>query len=169
MEITRQEQKPPEPPKKTEITVITDILKVVTNDTKIETEIDFAEFDMNQAIEVAPVQTEEVFEEEIFIVVEEKASFMGGDEGTFRNWVQQRVKYPAIAQENGIQGKVIISFVVNTDGSVSNIEVLRTPDSTLSDEAVRIIKSSPKWTAAKQRNKSVRQKFVIPIDFRISD
>ena len=169
MEITRQEQKPPEPPKKTEITVITDILKVVTNDTKIETEIDFAEFDMNQAIEVAPVQTEEVFEEEIFIVVEEKASFMGGDEGTFRNWVQERVKYPAIAQENGIQGKVIISFVVNTDGSVSNIEVLRTPDRTLSDEAVRIIKSSPKWTAAKQRNKSVRQKFVIPIDFRISD
>ena len=169
MEITRQEQKPPEPPKKTEITVITDILKVVTNDTKIETEIDFAEFDVNQAIEVAPVQTEEVFEEEIFIVVEEKASFMGGDEGTFRNWVQQRVKYPAIAQENGIQGKVTISFVVNTDGSVSNIEVLRTPDRTLSDEAVRIIKSSPKWTAAKQRNKSVRQKFVIPIDFRISD
>ena len=87
----------------------------------------------------------------------------------FRNWVQERVKYPAIAQENGIQGKVIISFVVNTDGSVSNIEVLRTPDRTLSDEAVRIIKSSPKWTAAKQRNKSVRQKFVIPIDFRISD
>ena len=169
MEITRQEQKPPESPKKTEITVITDILKVVTNDTKIETEIDFAEFDVNQAIEVAPVQTEEVFEEEIFIVVEEKASFMGGDEGTFRNWVQQRVKYPAIAQENGIQGKVTISFVVNTDGSVSNIEVLRTPDRTLSDEAVRIIKSSPKWTAAKQRNKSVRQKFVIPIDFRISD
>ena len=148
---------------------MSDMLEVVTNDTKIETEIDFAEFDMNQAIEVAPVQTEEVFEEEIFIVVEEKASFMGGDEGTFRNWVQQRVKYPAIAQENGIQGKVIISFVVNTDGSVSNIEVLRTPDSTLSDEAVRIIKSSPKWTAAKQRNKSVRQKFVIPIDsvFRI--
>ena len=58
--------------------------------------------------EVAPVQTEEVFEEDIFVIVEEKASFMGGDEGTFRNWVQQRVKYPAIAQENGIQGKVII-------------------------------------------------------------
>ena len=154
---------------KVDMAVVSDMLEVVTNDTKIETEIDFAEFDMNQAIEVAPVQTEEVFEEEIFIIVEEKASFMGGDEGTFRNWVQQRVKYPAIAQENGIQGKVIISFVVNTDGSVSNIEVLRTPDSTLSDEAVRIIKSSPKWTAAKQRNKSVRQKFVIPIDFRISD
>ena len=165
VEVTREDQKPPEAPKKVDMAVVSDMLEVVTNDT----EIDFAEFDVNQAIEVAPVQTEEVFEEEIFIVVEEKASFMGGDEGTFRNWVQQRVKYPAIAQENGIQGKVTISFVVNTDGSVSNIEVLRTPDRTLSDEAVRIIKSSPKWTAAKQRNKSVRQKFVIPIDFRISD
>lgn len=119
VEVTREDQKPPEAPKKVDMAVVSDMLEVVTNDTKIETEIDFAEFDMNQAIEVAPVQTEEVFDEEIFIFVEEKASFMGGDEGTFRNWVQQRVKYPAIAQENGIQGKVIISFVVNTDGSVS--------------------------------------------------
>ena len=155
-EVTRQDQKPPEAPKKVDMAVVSDMLQVVTNDTKIETEITFDEFNEDMAIEIAPVQTEEVFEEEIFIVVEEKASFMGGDEGTFRNWVQERVKYPAIAQENGIQGKVIISFVVNTDGSVSNIEVLRTPDRTLSDEAVRIIKSSPKWTAAKQRNKSVR-------------
>ncbi len=94
-----------EAPKKVDMAVVSDMLEVVTNDTKIETEIDSEEFDVNQAIEVAPVQTEEVFEEEIFIVVEEKASFMGGDEGTFRNWVQQRVKYPAIAQENGIQGR----------------------------------------------------------------
>ena len=106
VEVTREDQKPPEAPKKVDMAVVSDMLEVVTNDTMIETEIDFAEFDVNQAIEVAPVQTEEVFEEEIFIVVEEKASFMGGDEGTFRNWVQQRVKYPAIAQENGIQGKV---------------------------------------------------------------
>lgn len=105
VEVTREDQKPPEAPKKVDMAVVSDMLEVVTNDTKIETEIDFAEFDMNQAIEVAPVQTEEVFEEEIFIIVEEKASFMGGDEGTFRNWVQQRVKYPAIAQENGSPGE----------------------------------------------------------------
>ena len=86
VEVTREDQKPPEAPKKVDMAVVSDMLEVVTNDTKIETEIDFAEFDVNQAIEVAPVQTEEVFEEEIFIVVEEKASFMGGDEGTFRNW-----------------------------------------------------------------------------------
>lgn len=106
-EVTRQDQKPPEAPKKVDMAVVSDMLQVVTNDTKIETEITFDEFNEDMAIEIAPVQTEEVFEEEIFIVVEEKASFMGGDEGTFRNWVQERVKYPAIAQENGIQGKVI--------------------------------------------------------------
>ena len=94
VEVTREDQKPPEAPKKVDMAVVSDMLEVVTNDTKIETEIDFAEFDMNQAIEVAPVQTEEVFEEEIFIIVEEKASFMGGDEGTFRNWVQQTCEIP---------------------------------------------------------------------------
>ncbi len=70
VEVTREDQKPPEAPKKVDMAVVSDMLEVVTNDTKIETEIDFAEFDMNQAIEVAPVQTEEVFEEEIFIVVD---------------------------------------------------------------------------------------------------
>ena len=169
-EITRQDQKPPEPPKKVEVKVIADLLQVVTNDTKITTEVDFAEFDENtEVIQQVEVVEETIEDDQPFLIAETMPSFQGGDLNTFRNWVQQRVKYPAIAQENGIQGKVIISFVVNTDGSVSNIEVLRTPDSTLSDEAVRIIKSSPKWTAAKQRNKSVRQKFVIPIDFRISD
>ena len=169
-EITRQDQKPPEPPKKVEVKVIADLLQVVTNDTKITTEVDFAEFDENtEVVQQVEVVEETIEDDQPFLIAETMPSFQGGDLNTFRNWVQQRVKYPAIAQENGIQGKVIISFVVNTDGSVSNIEVLRTPDSTLSDEAVRIIKSSPKWTAAKQRNKSVRQKFVIPIDFRISD
>ena len=169
-EITRQDQKPPEPPKKVEVKVIADLLQVVTNDTKITTEVDFAEFDENtEVIQQVEVAEETIEDDQPFLIAETMPSFQGGDLNTFRNWVQQRVKYPAIAQENGIQGKVTISFVVNTDGSVSNIEVLRTPDRTLSDEAVRIIKSSPKWTAAKQRNKSVRQKFVIPIDFRISD
>ena len=169
-EITRQDQKPPEPPKKVEVKVIADLLQVVTNDTKITTEVDFAEFDENtEVVQQVEVVEETIEDDQPFLIAETMPSFQGGDLNTFRNWVQQRVKYPAIAQENGIQGKVTISFVVNTDGSVSNIEVLRTPDRTLSDEAVRIIKSSPKWTAAKQRNKSVRQKFVIPIDFRISD
>ena len=143
------------------------MLEVVTNDTKIETEIDFAEFDMNQAIEVAPVQTEEVFEEEIFIIVEEKASFMGGDEGTFRNWVQQNVKFPQIALENGIQGRVVLSFVIEKDGRLTNIQVLQTPDRSLSEEAIRVLNKSPKWSPGKQRNQVVRVKYTLPVDFRV--
>lgn len=107
------------------------MLEVVTNDTKIETEIDFAEFDMNQAIEVAPVQTEEVFEEEIFIVVEEKASFMGGDEGTFRNCAAA-CEIPR--DRSGKRYQEGNHLVRGEYGRFRiNIEVLRTPDSTLSD------------------------------------
>ena len=167
VKVTREDQKPPEAPKKVDMAVVSDMLEVVTNDTKIETEIDFAEFDMNQAIEVAPVQTEEVFEEEIFIVVEEKASFMGGDEGTFRNWVQQNVKFPQIALENGIQGRVVLSFVIEKDGRLTNIQVLQTPDRSLSEEAIRVLNKSPKWSPGKQRNQVVRVKYTLPVDFRV--
>ena len=169
VEVTREDQKPPEAPKKVDMAVVSDMLEVVTNDTKIETEIDFAEFDMNQAIEVAPVQTEEVFEEEIFIIVEEKASFMGGDEGTFRNWVQQNVKFPQIALENGIQGRVVLTFVIEKDGRLTNIEVLQTPDRSLSEEAIRVLNKSPKWSPGKQRNQPVRVKYTLPVDFRVAN
>ena len=169
VEVTREDQKPPEAPKKVDMAVVSDMLEVVTNDTKIETEIDFAEFDMNQAIEVAPVQTEEVFEEEIFIIVEEKASFMGGDEGTFRNWVQQNVKFPQIALENGIQGRVVLSFVIEKDGRLTNIQVLQTPDRSLSEEAIRVLNKSPKWSPGKQRNQVVRVKYTLPVDFRVQN
>ena len=169
VEVTREDQKPPEAPKKVDMAVVSDMLEVVTNDTKIETEIDFAEFDVNQAIEVAPVQTEEVFEEEIFIVVEEKASFMGGDEGTFRNWVQQNVKFPQIALENGIQGRVVLSFVIEKDGRLTNIQVLQTPDRSLSEEAIRVLSKSPKWSPGKQRNQVVRVKYTLPVDFRVQN
>ena len=169
VEVTREDQKPPEAPKKVDMAVVSDMLEVVTNDTKIETEIDFAEFDVNQAIEVAPVQTEEVFEEEIFIVVEEKASFMGGDEGTFRNWVQQNVKFPQIALEIGIQGRVVLSFVIEKDGRLTNIQVLQTPDRSLSEEAIRVLNKSPKWSPGKQRNQVVRVKYTLPVDFRVQN
>ena len=89
MEITRQEQKPPEPPKKTEITVITDILKVVTNDTKITTNVDFAEFEDDvEIVQQVAVEEEEIVEEQPFLVAETMPSFQGGSLNDFRNWVQ---------------------------------------------------------------------------------
>lgn len=169
-EITHQDQKPPEPPKKTEITVITDILNIVTNDTKITTDIGFAEFEEDiEIVQQVAVQEEEIEEEQIFYKVETMPSFMGGDLTTFRNWVQGKVKYPQLAQENNISGRVLLMFVVEKDGSLTNIEVLQTPDSSLSEEAIRVLKTSPKWTPGKQRNQSVRVKYTLPIDFRIQN
>lgn len=169
-EITRQDQKPPEPPKKTEITVITDILNIVTNDTKITTDIGFAEFEEDiEIVQQVAVQEEEIEEEQIFYKVETMPSFMGGDISTFRNWVQSKVKYPQLAQENNISGRVLLMFVVEKDGTLTNIEVLQTPDSSLSEEAIRVLKTSPKWEPGKQRNQSVRVKYTLPIDFRIQN
>ena len=169
-EITRQDQKPPEPPKRTEITVITDILNIVTNDEKIETSVDFAEFAEDvEIIQQVAVEEENIEDDQPFVKVEQMPSFMGGDLMTFRNWVQSKVRYPQIAQENNISGRVLLMFVIERDGSLTNIQVLQTPDSSLSDEAIRVLKTSPKWTPGKQRNQSVRVKYTLPIDFRIQN
>ena len=169
-EITRQDQKPPEPPKRTEITVITDILNIVTNDEKITTDVDFAEFAEDvEIIQTVAVEEENIEDDQPFVKVEQMPSFMGGDLMTFRNWVQSKVRYPQIAQENNISGRVLLMFVIERDGTLTNIQVLQTPDSSLSDEAIRILKTSPKWTPGKQRNQSVRVKYTLPIDFRIQN
>ena len=169
-EITRQDQKPPEPPKRTEITVITDILNIVTNDEKIETSVDFAEFAEDvEIIQQVAVEEEVIEEDQPFVKVEQMPSFQGGDLMTFRAWVQGRLRYPQIAQENGIMGRVLLSFVIERDGSLTNIEVLQTPDRSLSDEAARVLKLSPKWSPGKQRNQAVRVKYTLPVDFRLQN
>ena len=171
VEITRQDQKPPETPRKVEVKVIADLLQVVTNDTKITTEVDFTEFDED----VDVVQTVGVVEEEVveddqpFLIAETMPSFQGGDLNTFRAWVQQNVKFPQIALENGIQGRVVLSFVIEKDGRLTNIQVLQTPDRSLSDEAIRVLSKSPKWTPGKQRNQVVRVKYTLPVDFRVQN
>lgn len=167
-DITTQDQKPPEPPKKVEMQVLSDVLNVVTNDTKIETEFDFSEF--SEDIEI--VQQIEVVEEAAeddapFIIAEEMPKFQGGDLMKFRSWVQGKLKYPQIAQENGISGKVTLTFVIERDGSLTNIQVMQSPDRALADEAVRVLQSSPKWTPGKQRNSPVRVRYTLPVEFRI--
>ena len=167
-DITTQDQKPPEPPKKVEMQVLSDVLNVVTNDTKIETEFDFSEFsediEIVQNIEVV----EEVAEDDApFIIAEEMPKFQGGDLMKFRSWVQGKLKYPQIAQENGISGKVTLTFVIERDGSLTNIQVMQSPDRSLADEAVRVLQSSPKWTPGKQRNAPVRVRYTLPVEFRI--
>ena len=165
-EITRQG----EPPKKVEVKVIADLLQVVTNDTKITTEVDFAEFDENtEVVQQVEVVEETIEDDQPFLIAETMPSFQGGDLNTFRTWVQQNVKFPQIALENGIQGRVVLSFVIEKDGRLTNIQVLQTPDRSLSEEAIRVLNKSPKWSPGKQRNQVVRVKYTLPVDFRVQN
>ena len=142
----------------------------MTNDEKISTNVDFAEFAEDvEIIQQVAVEEEVIEDDQPFVKVEQMPSFMGGDLMTFRNWVQSKVRFPQIAQENNISGRVLLMFVIERDGSLTNIQVLQTPDSSLSDEAIRVLKTSPKWTPGKQRNQSVRVKYTLPIDFRIQN
>lgn len=167
-DITTQDQKPPEPPKKVEMQVLSDVLNVVTNDTKIETEFDFSEFSEDVEIVQQIEVVEEAAEDDApFIIAEEMPKFQGGDLMKFRSWVQGKLKYPQIAQENGISGKVTLTFVIERDGSLTNIQVMQSPDRSLADEAVRVLQSSPKWTPGKQRNSPVRVRYTLPVEFRI--
>ena len=167
-EVTRQDQKPPEAPKKVEVKVITDMLEVVTNDTKITTDVDFAEFDENtEVIQQVEVKEEVIEDDQPFLIAETMPSFQGGDLNKFRTWVQQNIRFPQIALENGIQGRVVLSFVIEKDGRLTNIQVLQTPDRSLSEEAIRVLQQSPKWSPGKQRNQPVRVRYTLPVEFRI--
>jgi protein TonB len=119
-----------------------------------------------EKIEVV-VQEEAAIEEEepVFIIVEEPASFQGGDLNSFREWVEKNLEYPPVAAENGISGKVYVQFAVNSKGEVVDVKVLRGVDPSLDKESIRVIMSSPKWNPAKQGGRNVKQQFVIPLSF----
>ncbi len=171
---TRQDQPEPEvQPQKAQAQVVTDVLNIVSNDQKIETNIVFTddadEFDDFEI--VIEEKEEEIEEEEIFVTVEEMPTFQGGGLPEFRNWVQQNVKYPQIALENGIQGNVVVQFVVGPDGKMSNFKVLQSPDKTLSDATIAVLQEGNKlkrgWKPGKQRGKAVKVSFTMPVRFVI--
>ena len=105
-------------------------------------------------------------EQQIFQVVEEMPEFPGG-QGALLQFLAKSIKYPVIAQENGIQGRVTCSFVVNKDGSIVDAEVIRGVDPSLDKEAIRVINTMPKWSPGKQRGKPVRVKYTVPVTFRL--
>ena len=173
---TRQDQ-PETPPEqqKAQAQVVTDVLNIVSNDQKIETNIVFAddadEFDDFEMI--IEEREEEIVEDEIFITVEDMPTFRGGGLPEFRNWVQQNVKFPQIALENGIQGNVVVQFVVGADGKMTNFKVLQSPDKTLSDATIEVLKKANEmkngWKPGKQRGKPVKVSFTLPVAFKIQN
>ncbi len=106
-------------------------------------------------------------DDQVFFVVEESATFQGGDLNSFRLWVMKNLKYPVSAREQGIAGKVIVQYCIDYKGNVKDIKVIRGVNKDLDDEAVRVIKSSPQWAPGKQGGKPVKQLFTIPVTFSL--
>ena len=166
VEITKQEEQKPQP---VEMPKQTTQLEIVQDDVEVEDIEINAEVEQNEVIEeyVAPeVVDEEVVEQEIFKIVEEMPSFPGG-EAKLMEYVGKNIKYPQIARETGIQGRVFVNFVVEPDGSVSNVTVLRGIGGGCDEEAMRVVKNMPKWKPGKQRGKAVRVQYMLPVNFRL--
>ncbi|MCD4772627.1 MAG: TonB family protein [Bacteroidales bacterium] len=163
---TTQEVKPPPPPPPKQVTV----LNIVEDDVEIEDEIEIdAEADMETEVEeYIPVvmDDDEVEEAEIFTVVESMPKFPGG-EGAMNKYLGKNIEYPQMARESGIHGRVYVTFVVETDGRVTDIKILRGIGGGCDEEAVRVVKNMPKWNPGKQRGKPVRVQFNLPIKFTL--
>jgi len=163
--ITRQEKyvPPPPPPLK-----VTEVLNIVEDDVEIEDEliIDDVEADQNMQIEIVEFEEEEeVAEEEVFFIVEDMPSFQGKGHEAFREYIARNLRYPEIAAENGISGRVYVQFAINSKGQLVDCIVVRGIDPALDKEAVRVVMSSPNWVPGKQRGKAVKVQFTFPINF----
>ncbi len=166
IEITQHEKPPPPPAPPVQTTVI----EIVEDDMEIEDdiEIDVEDDQETEVQEYIPVaEEEEEAEEVIFTVVESMPDFPGGDAARIK-YLNENIKYPQMARESGIQGRVFVTFVVEKDGNVTDVRVLRGIGGGCDEEAVRVIKNMPKWNPGKQRGKSVRVQFNMPILFKLN-
>ena len=115
----------------------------------------------------APEPPKHVVEEtKIFTTVEQMPMYPGGD-GALLGYLRDNIHYPTVAAENGVQGRVVVGFVVERDGSITDVKILRGVDPSLDREAMRVVKSMPKWTPGKQNGSAVRVKYQVPVSFRL--
>ena len=159
-----QQQPPPPPPPPAPTTV----LEIVEDEVEIEEElvIEDMEIDESTEIEYIPEVVEEVEEEQIFTIVEEMPSFPGGEAAMIK-YLAQNTRYPPMAKEAGIEGTVYVTFVVNENGEVSDVRVLRSIGGGTDEEAIRVVQNMPRWTPGKQRGKPVRVQYNLPIRFTL--
>ncbi len=166
MPITRQEEvKPPPPPPPPKVA---DVLNIVEDDVELDEELDIEDTEMEENTEIdfsdLAMEEEESDDAPVFFIVEDMPEFPGGEEA-LRKYIAQSVKYPVIAQENGIQGRVYVSFVVNTKGKVTDVKIARGVDPNLDKEAIRVVQAMPAWKPGKQRGKAVKVSYTVPINF----
>ncbi len=165
--ITRQEQPPPPPPPEPSQELI-----IVDDDVELEEEftIDIDADAFQEVQEFTPIifeEEEEVEEDVIFTVVEDQPEFPGGEEARQR-FLSENLRYPQMAREAGIQGTVFVTFVVETDGSVTDVRILRGIGGGCDEEAIRVVGMMPRWEPGRQRGQPVRVQFNMPIRFRLN-
>lgn len=167
LEVPPTEQLPPPPPKIQQPQIIE-----VPDEKKIEEEIEInmdtevTEETKVEEIKIAPVEEEKEDPNQIFLVVEETAAPIGGMPA-FYEFVSKKLKYPAQARRMGVEGKVFVEFVIERDGSITDVKAIKGIGAGCDEEAVRVLQTAPKWKPGKQRGKPVRQRMVLPIAFKL--
>jgi protein TonB len=167
--VTRVEEiKPPPPPPPPKVI---EVLNIIEDNSEIEDEFEFESTEANDAtiIDAVPViQAEEESDaaSEVFVIVEDMPEFPGG-ELALRKWIANNIKYPVIAAENGIQGKVYVQFVVDKTGAITNARIARGVDPSIDQEALRVVNNLPRWKPGMQRGKPVRVSYTVPINFQL--
>jgi periplasmic protein TonB len=153
---------PPPPP-----AIVTEI-EVVEDDKKIENTVTISTEETDKKVEVFEIKEveEAPVAETIFDVVEENASFPGG-EALMGEFLRKNIKYPPMARESGIQGRVYVEFIVYKDGTIGDVKIRRGVSPELDEEALRVVKMMPKWEPGKQRGKPVTCRFTLPINFKL--
>ncbi len=164
--ITEQKVKPPPPPPPKKVVQI----NIVEDDVEVEDDllIDVEADEETEVEEYIPIEVEEEVVEEapIFTVVESMPEFPGGMTELY-TYLGNNIKYPVMAKESGIQGKVYVTFVVERDGSITDVQVLRGIGGGCDEEAIRVVQSMPKWNPGKQRGKPVRVQYNLPVRFTL--
>ncbi len=162
------QQLPPPPPPPPQATTQ---IEIVSNDEEIAEELEIADLDIDDDSQVEMLVSEyiaeaqeEIEEEEIFTIVEKMPEFPGGIQALF-SYLGKNIEYPDLAKDAKIEGKVYITFVVNSKGEIDNVMVLRGIGGGCDEEAVRVVKSMPTWIPGKQRGKSVKVQYNLPINF----
>jgi len=165
--ITQQKVKPPPPRPPQQVTII----NIVNDDIEVENDIEIdIELDEDVAMEeyvfIEEEEEEEIEEQHIFLVVENMPEYPGGEAEMYK-FIREIIKYPRMAKEMGISGRVFVTFVVERDGSVTDVQILRGIGGGCDEEAIRVIEAMPIWSPGRQRGKPVRVQYRMPIKFTL--
>lgn len=167
MEVPPTDLPPPPPPKiqQPQIIEVPDE-EEIKEEIKVEFDVEVTTDTKVEEIVIAPVVEEKEDVDQIFLVVEESAAPKGGM-AAFYKYVSDKMKYPAQARRMGVEGRVFVEFVINRDGSITDVKAIKGIGAGCDEEAVRVVQSAPPWNPGKQRGKPVRQRYVVPIIFKL--